>query len=172
MKKQWLAALGLVSVLGLAPMTGCTTTPDGQGLEFIESYDEQEFFKFKTYMRLSVKVAVNRLLTEGVVTQEEVLMVADIVEQAIETPVVAGATSILEPILEAQGLTNDEIALIVLIAEQELISRGALDWLDPVTGRVGLSPRTKELLGDVVEGLRTAQAITLEEEAQINAMQL
>ena len=57
---------------------------------------------------------------------------------------------------------------IQLIAEDQLLKRGALDWLDPVTGVVALSPRTKEVLTLIAGALRSVATIT---QAEMRTMQ-
>ena len=53
-----------------------------------------------------------------------------------------------------------------MIVEQELISRGALDWINPETGLIEWSPRTKEMLTIVANALRSAATVTNDEVEQ------
>lgn len=142
---------------------GCVSTGEGSGVELIEQMDEQEYNKWKLYISLSTKIAANQLVESGLVSQDDLDLAAAVVEATKESQIVPGATSLIEPKLQELGLTNDEVALLLLVLEQELLARGMLEWVDPLTGVVSLSPRTKELLGIIAESLRTASGVTEEE---------
>lgn len=165
-RKKWIAPAVIVLALAGGAISGCLSTGDGeQGIEALESMTDLEFNKLTLYVTLGTKIAANRALAEGAVTEEELDLAATALETVRDSSVVPGATSIITPALEEAGLTNDEVQLLLLIVEQELLSRGALEWLDPATGLVAFSPRTKSLLTSVADSLRAAALLT-EEEAQ------
>lgn len=146
----------LVAMLGGGTISGCLTTGDGeQSIEAIEAMTDQEYNKWKLYWSLGVKIGANRLITENVLKIEEVELIAVTLETVRDQSVVPGATSIIQPALEDAGLTNDEVQLLFLVVEQELLARGALSWIDPDTGLVALSPRTKELLTLLADNIRS-----------------
>lgn len=160
-RKKWIAPAVLVLALAGGSISGCMTTNDGeQGIEALEGMTDLEFNKWKLYVSLGTKIGANRLLAEGLVTEEELDIAATAIETARDQSVVPGSTAIITPALQEAGLTNDEVQLLLLIVEQELMSRGALDWIDPETGLVAFSPRTKELLTAVADALRAAETIT------------
>lgn len=152
----------LALVLAGGAISGCVSTDDGQGVAAIESMSDLEFSKWKVYVSLGVKIGANRLLDEGQVTEEELNTAADVLETVRDQPLFPGATSIIMPALKDAGLTNDEVELLLFIVEQELLSRGALDWVGE-DGLVALSPRTKELLTAVASALRAADVVTASE---------
>ncbi len=147
-------------ITGVLVVTGCVSTDDGRGVEAIENMSELSYNNFKNFVRLGVKIAASRSLDEGLVSQNDLNAAAVAVETLRDATIVPGATSLILPALENAGLTSDEIMLILLIAEQQLLKRGALDWLDPETGLVALSPRTKEVLTLVAGSLRSAATVT------------
>jgi len=163
-RKKWIAPTILVLALAGGALSGCVLTGDGeQGVEFIEGMTDLEFSKWKIYIQLGVKVGANRMLEEGTVTEEELDIAAAALEAVRDEPIIPGAASLIMPALAEAGLTNDEVQLLLLIVEQELLSRGALEWVDPETGVISLSPRTKELLTVVADSLRAAELLTDEE---------
>lgn len=163
-RKNWIAPAILVLALAGGAISGCMSTGDGeQGIEALESMSDLEYSKWKLYLTLGTKIGANRLLSEGVVTEEELDIAATALETVRDQSVVPGATSIITPALEEAGLTNDAVQLLLLIVEQELMSRGALEWLDPETGLIALSPRTKDLLTTIADALRSATLVTGEE---------
>lgn len=161
-RKKWIAPAVLMLALAGGAISGCVSTgEDGeQGIEALEGMTDLEFNKWKLYLTLGTKIGANRLLAEGVVTAEELDLTATAIETARDQSIVPGATAIITPALEEAGLTNDEVQLLLLIVEQELMSRGALEWLDPETGLVAFSPRTKELLTAVADALRSAALLS------------
>lgn len=166
-RKKWIAPAVLVLALAGGAISGCMTTSDGeQGIEALEGMTDLEFNKWKLYITLGTKIGANRLLAEEAVTAEELEIAATALETVCDQSVVPGATQIITPALEEAGLTNDEVQLLLLIVEQELLSRGALEWIDPETGLVALSPRTKELLTAVSDSLRSAAALSEQEVEQ------
>lgn len=167
-RKKWIAPAVLVLALAGGAISGCITTDNGQGIEVIENMSEKQYNKWRLYLQLSAKIGANRALSEGVVTEEDLGLIAEAIRQAANDPVVPGASSILLPILEDFGLSQDEAGLILLIVEQELLSRGALEWVDPETGTIGFSPRTKELLNTIADAIDSA-AVLSEEEIQTGA---
>lgn len=148
----------VIFILGL--MIGgvaCTTTPEGKGLKAIEQMSDAEYSKWKIYIELIVKVGINKLVDQHVVTTEDLVKVANVIESIEISDIQTGAKSLIKPALEKAGLKNDEIELILLVAEQELISHGALSWTNPETGMIELSPRTKEILAIIVNVLRNSE---------------
>lgn len=166
MKKLAILVLGLVCAFGT--MQGCSSTGEGQGIQALEQMPEVDYSKWKLYIQLGVKISANRLLREGSVTAKELELVATAIETARDQTVIPGATGIIKPALDKIGFTNDEVELVLMVAEQELLSRGALNWINPTTGVVDLSPRTKDILTVVASSLRAATKVT-EEEHQQNA---
>lgn len=160
-RKKWLAPTVLVLALAGGAISGCIATgPDGeQTIEALEGMSELQFNKWQLYIQLGVKIGANRLLAEDMTTEEELDMVASVLETVRDQAVVPGSTGIIMPALENSGLTNDEVQLLLLIVEEELMQRGALDWIDPTTGSVAFSPRTKTLLTSVADSLREASLL-------------
>lgn len=137
----------------------------------LEQMNELEYENWKVYIQLGVKVAANRLLQEGTISESELVTMADVIDTVTTSTVLPGATSILSSAIEQAGLTSDEARLLVAIVERELLARGALDWVDPATGTASLSPRTKEILGIVSVSLRSAKAVTPTENAQAQVLE-
>jgi len=158
-----IAPLVLIVALGSASLVGCVSTGGGNGIQAIEQMSDLDFNKWKLYLQLGVKIGANRLIDEGAVSAEEVELTATVLETLRDQSVVPGGKSFIKDALEKSGLTNDEIELLLVIVEQELISRGALDWLDPTTGLVAWSPRTKDILTIVAQALRSTAVVTVEE---------
>lgn len=159
-KNRWIIAGVLGLVLTAGAVTGCITTGDGQGVEALENMSELEYANWKLYISLGVSVASNRALAANLVSQADLDLAASALDLLRDQNITAGATSLIGPALEEVGLTNDEVALLLLIVEKELLERGALEWRDPVTGAVALSPRTKEILTIVAASLRAAGSVS------------
>jgi hypothetical protein len=85
-------------------------------------------------------------------------------------PLELDAGSLIAPALRRAGLSNDELELVLLIAEQELAARGALNWVNPVTNVLELSPRSKEVLHIVARSLRAASVVTPKEKSESEFM--
>lgn len=147
----------------------CTTT-GGNGVKPLEQLTELEYSKWKLYIQLGVKIGANRLLQEGVVSTGQLNVAAGVIDGIQGEPVTGGAKSLIIPALHKAGFSNDEVEFILLVAEQELISRGALDWINPETNVLELSPRSKEVLGIVADALRTAGNVTPSEQTQAQQM--
>jgi hypothetical protein len=162
-RKHWIGPAILALALMGGAISGCVSTGDGHGVQAIEQMSELDFSKWKLYLTLGTKIGANRLLAEGAVTAEELEIAATALETLRDQTVVPGATSLIQPALREAGLTNDEVELLLLIVEQELLSRGALEWVNPETGLFELSPRTKDLLTVVAGALRSATSVTSEE---------
>lgn len=162
-RKKWITPLILAIALGGVAISGCVTTPNGeQSIEVLEGMSEYQYGKWKLYIQLGVKIGANELLEDEVVTEEELDLAASALEMIRDQPVTSGATSIVGPALTEVGLNSDEIELLLLILEQELLSRGAMDWVGS-DGAVALSPRTVEILTLVADALRAATVVTEEE---------
>ena len=159
--KKWIGPMIIALALAGGGISGCLTTGDGsQGIEVIEGMTDAQFTNWKLYIQLGIKVGTNRMVQEGMVTQEDLNLAALTLEAVRDQPITPGATAIIAPALEEAGLTGPEVELLVAILEQELLSRGALDWIDPETGLIAFSPRTKELLTAVAAGLRSTDELT------------
>jgi len=171
-KKKWIAIGVLGLALGVGAVTGCVTTGDGQGIKALEEMSDLEYARWQLYITLGVKIAANRALTEDLVSASELNTAATALEILRDQTVVSGATSLILPALESAGLTSEEVQLLLLIVEQELLSRGALEWLDPETGIVALSPRTKEMLTRVADALRSATVVSAEEVIEGEALEV
>ena len=145
--------------------TSCVTGRDGQGIETLEQMTDVEFSQFQSYTRLSVKIGGNRLLEENLVTKAELEIAAFAIETLRDQTIDPGVSHFINEALAKAGLTNDEIELLLLIVQQELESRGAFKWLNPTTGVIELSLRTKQLLTTVSTALRSVgnEPITAEE---------
>lgn len=166
-RKQIIGPVILALLIGIGAMSGCVSTDDGeQGVEALESMSDAEFNKWQLYITLGTKIGANQLLEGDLVTEEELAIAATTIETVRDQSVVPGATSFIVPALQDAGLNNDEIELLMLIVEQELLARGALDWVDPDTGVVDFSPRTQEILTSVANALRAASVVTDEEVQQ------
>lgn len=165
-KKKWIAPLVLAIMLGGASLSGCVSTDGGKGIQALEQMSELDFSKWKLYIQLGVKIGANRLLEEQAVSAEDLELAATAIETARDQTAVPGTKSFIKDALAEAGLKNDEIELLLVIVEQELIARGALDWINPETGLVEWSPRTKEMLTIVANALRSATAVTAVEVEQ------
>lgn len=160
----------LVSCIALSSgLVSCATT-NGNGVKPLEEMTELEYSKWKLYIQLGVKIGANRLLQEGIVTQDQLGIAAAAIDGIQGEPVTGGIKSLIVPALRKAGFENDEVEFILLIAEQELLARGALDWLNPETNILELSPRTKEVLTIVANALRTAGTVTPTEKTQASSM--
>lgn len=154
------------------PSSGCSTFNDGGSIATtLDQMSETEFAKWKLYIHLGVKIGANRLLEEGIVSEEDLLTAAGAIELAIDQPFVAVIDgSFLMPFLAESGLSNDEIELLVLIAEQELLSIIPDLSVGP-TGVLALSDRTKEVLVSITDALQEASYVTLKESEAAEEMQ-
>jgi hypothetical protein len=166
--KNGFAVLMLCAALSSGFVTSsCTTTG---GVKPLEEMTELEYSKWKLYIQLGVKIGANRLLQEGVVTQDQLGVAAAAIDGIQGEPVAGGVKSLIVPALRKAGFANDEVEFILLVAEQELLARGALDWINPETNLFELSPRTKEVLAIVANALRTAGVVTPDEQTQATEM--
>jgi len=162
--KKWIGSLALIAVLAAAPLSGgCVSSGNGQGVQTIEQMSELDFNKWKLYIQLGVKIGANRALAEGTVTVKELEIAATAIETVRDQSGIPGTQSFIKDALKKAGFKNDEIELLLVIVEQELIARGALGWLNPTTGVVEWSPRTKDLLTLVAGSLRAATTVTEQE---------
>jgi hypothetical protein len=148
--------LPLIAVMLIGGTLSCQSSGGQPAIKPLEQMDDVTYSHWKLYIQLTVKIAAHRLLTERVVTQDQLNLVAGVVDAVTTSPIQAGATSLLGPALAKAGFTSDEVTLAVMIADQELVARGALKNVDPTTGMIQLSARTKEVLGLVSSALRTA----------------
>ena len=165
--KKVLLISAICATLMLASLS-CKTSDGQGGLQTIEQMAETDFNQWKLYIQLGVKIGANRLLQEEVVSREELATAATAIEAVRDQAIIPGATSFIIPALEKAGLTNDEIVLLLLVVEEELKERGALAWIDPLTGTIALSPRTKDLLTIVANALRPTVVFASEvQEAQM-----
>lgn len=170
-----IATLGIVGVLAIGAISGagCVSTGGEHGIEALEQMSDLEYNNWKLYISLGVKVGARRLLDEGIVSITDLTVASTVVDSVATSPIVPGATSLLEKPLEDAGFTNDEAKLVLLIVEQELLARGGLSGvLDPETGVFKLAPRTQEVLQLVASSLRSVTEITPEEfqrAAELNA---
>lgn len=150
--------------------TACTTTSNGNGVKSLEQMTELEYSKWKLYIQLGVKIGANRLLQEGVVNHDQLNIAAAAIDGIKGEPVAGGAKSLIVPALRKAGFSNDEIEFILIIAEQELLARGALHWLNPETNVFELSPRTQEVLTLIANALRTAGVVTPAEKTKASEL--
>lgn len=134
--------------------TSCISSGHGQGIETLEQMTDAEFSQFQSYTRLGVKIGGTRLLEEKLVTKVELGLAATAIETLRDQTIDPGISHFIDNALAKAGLTNDEIELLLLVVQQELESRGAFKWLNPTTGVIELSPRTKQLLTTVSLALR------------------
>jgi len=169
-RKLLIAGLVTLTLFGGAVSTGCVGTNDGeQGIEFIEEMSEADWARRQLILSLGVSVGANRLVEAGVVSQTDLELAAATLEIVRDQELIAGATSLITPALENAGVTNAEIQLLLLVVEQELLRRGALQWLDE-NGQVALSPRTRELLTTIANSLRTATSMTTTEISEATSL--
>lgn len=167
MKKTWIM-LAMLAIMAVGSVS-CTTT-NGNGVKPLEQMTELEYSKWKLYIQLGVKIGANRLLQEGIVNTGQLNVAAGAIEAVKGEPVEGGAKSLIVPALRKAGFQNDEVEFILLVAEQELAARGALEWLNPETNVLELSPRTKEVLDVVAGALRSAGIVTPAEQTQAQEM--
>ena len=171
-RKKWIIPALLTLMLTGGSLGGCITTQDGEkGIEALEGMSELEYSKWTLYMSLTVKIGGNLLLNEGAVTEEELDLAATVLEVVRDQNAVVDTGTIFGPALEEVGLTKAEIQDLLMIVELELRSRGALDWTNPDTNMLELSPRTKELLTTIADSLRAATVISGEEMRTYDGLQ-
>ena len=170
MKTKIFLGLMAATVLAFCGTAACTSTGNGHGVKPLETMTELEYSKWKLYIQLGVKIGANRLLVEKVVTADDLGKAADVIDAIRDETLVPGVQSLIMPALQHIGLKNDELQLVLLVAEQELIARGALEWVNPLNNMLELSPRTKEMLGVIASALRSAAVVTADEAAQAKAM--
>ena len=75
--------------------------------------------------------------------------------QPLEVPPDLSVGSLLKPALEKVGLKDSEVELALLVIEQELLQRVPF-IVDPGTGLVQLSDRTKSVLSEMANSLEAA----------------
>lgn len=164
--KKWIIPLALVAAVGVASLSGCAGPGGTQGVQALEEMSDLQFSKWKMYVQLGVKIAANRLLSEGVVSVQDLELAATALETVRDQSGIPGTKTFIQDALKDVGLTNDELELVLVLVEQELLSRGVLDWINPETGVVEWSPRTKDLLTTVASSLRSAATVTPQEAEQ------
>jgi len=142
----------MVSIL-LFGGVACSTT----GIPTLEQMSEADYSQWKLYIQLGVKIGTERLVQDHKVTQDELNVAAAAIDAIKGQSVLDNATSLITPALEKAGFHNDEVKLLLLVAENELISHGALHWMNPQTNVLELSPRTKEVLSIISSTLRNGQ---------------
>lgn len=169
--KKMVLVLVAACMLSVASMTACISSGNGNGIKPLEQMTELEYSKWKLYIQLGVKIGANRLLEEGTITKEQLNVAAGAIEAIAGQPVEAGAKSLIIPALEKAGFKGDEVEFVLLVAEQELLARGALNyWTNPANGVLELSPRTQDMLSVIANALRSAGTVTQTERAQSDAM--
>lgn len=159
--KNYILPIVLATLLGTSiATTSCISAGSEQGVVLIENMSEQEFTKWRLYISLTTKVVASRLVDEGLVSREELALAAQALELVRDgsLPPDLSTSSILKPALEKVGLKDSEIELALLVIEQEILKRGIVPFADPVTGLVSLSPRTKSVLNEMINSLKTAVA--------------
>jgi len=160
-RKKLIVPAVLAAVLGIgiatSALSGCVSTGSGQGVELIENMSEPNFIKWRLYISLTTKVVASRLADEGLVSREELGLAAQALKLVRDgsVPPDLSAGSLLKPALEKVGLKDSEIELALLVIEQELLQRVPL-IIDPGTGLVQLSDRTKSVLNEMVNSLEAA----------------
>jgi len=160
--KGSLLIAGLLSLfIVTASTSGCVSTSDGKAIVGIEEMSDLEYNKWRLYLQLGVKIGASRLAQEGMVDQAELDLAAGILDALREQNIVTGGESFIQLALVDAGFTNDEVAFLLLVVEQEIIARTSFD---PTTGMVVLSERTKELLQIVANSLRQSTMTSSEEE--------
>lgn len=162
MKKIWMlvALVPLVFITNAVMINGCIMSPEGDVVA-VEDMSETEFQNWQLMTVLGVKIGANRLLMEGVIKESDLDGMADVLEAASEATFAEGATSIFKDTLAEAGFTSDEVTLLLLVAEQQLIARGGLSLDDALQ----LSPRTKDTLVKLAEGLRNVAPLTQAEQS-------
>lgn len=148
--KQYLLLLPIIS-------SACITTEDGKVIA-LDSMSQADYDKWRLYVSLGVKIGTNRLVHDGVIDRAKLEQVADRIEETVKNPVLPGTKSLLRPILEDTGLLEDEITLVLLVAENEIIGSGGLNDYTIV-----LSPRAKEVYLLIAGALRASEVVTEEE---------
>jgi hypothetical protein len=136
-------------------LTSCPSTGQGAGLTAIENLSEQDFNKWKLYVQLGVKIGANRLVEENKTSQEELVKIADCLDMILSQPLSVIGQNLLQKALQDSGIKNDELALILAIAENEILARSGYVYTTE-DGLVNLTPRTRDLLLGVSNALRMA----------------
>jgi hypothetical protein len=121
---------------------------------------EPAFLNWRLYVSLTTKIVASRLLDEGLVSREEMGLAAQALRLVRDgaVPPDLSTSSLLKPALENFGLKDSEIELALLVIEQEILQRGVVPLVDPSTGLVVLSPRTKSVLNEMANSLEAAVA--------------
>lgn len=151
--------------------TACHSTGSGSGLKPIEEMSDVEYSKWQLYIHLGVKVGANRLILEKVISKEDLLKIASVIDGIRDNTLTNAGGSLLAPALQKAGFTQTEVELLFTVVEQELIARGGLKWVDPATGTLALSPRTKSLLTVIASALKTAGQIEAIEEVGAKSLE-
>jgi|APGre2960657404_1045060.scaffolds.fasta_scaffold07590_7 hypothetical protein len=144
-----------LSIFSLATIPSCHSSANGNGLTAVEDLSENDFNKWKLYVELGVKIGANRLIEEQKVSREELTKVSDAMDLVLTQPATTVGQMLLQKALIDSGIHNDEIRLILAIAENEIISRSGYQYVN-LDGIVNLTPRTRELLMAISFSLRTA----------------
>lgn len=144
----------LLCTVLLMPLTQSCIGPGNAPVKPFEEMSQTDYDKWKLYVELGVRIAAHRTVQQGIVTTEQLNSLATSIEIVVNEPVTTFGESVLEKALQNSGLSNDEIRLVVLIAENEIMSRGGYHVITD-GGLIKLSPRTKEILLTVVSALKT-----------------
>lgn len=163
-------------VLGtLIASSGCLTTDaDGNiALKGLDEMTELEYSRLSTYISLGVRIGTSHLLEAGQVDTETLDLVADVIEGLVGEPLLELAGGwLINAIVDKVPLTSDELQMILIIVEQEVLTRGGGTYMDLETGELRLTERTEDLLLVVASALRSAvNNVTPEEQNKFKAFQ-
>ncbi len=153
--------LSLFLVLGsLAALSeSCASTHTGAKLEAMTT---EQFDSLSLRVQLVTRVALGRLYSDGKVDKQRILTIADTVDAAIASPdLIVLGTGLISGKLRAQGWTEDEVLLAVLLVEDFVRSQGGI-------GEPGLplGPHAKALLTTISVALRQSVGGTTPAEAK------
>jgi len=168
---KWIIPILLAAALAAGSISGCGSTPSGQGVQIIEDMNDAQFNKLKLYLGLGVKITATRLLDEKQITKEELQQAKMALVTLKSKPVIDGAASFIQKSLLEAGLKKPEIELLLVVVEQEILLRGPIGWIDEETGGLKLSDRTKQLLDVVISALDAAGTVTYTEVQEANTLE-
>jgi hypothetical protein len=166
---------GALALGTLVAASGCLST-DGEGnttLKGLEEMTELEYSRMSTYVSLGTKIGASRLLEAGQVDAETLSLVADAIEGLVGEPLLELAGGWVTDAVSSQvPLTSDELLLILIIVEQEVLTRGGGTYVDGETGELRLTERTEDLLLLVASSLRAAGGgVAPEEQSEFDALE-
>lgn len=151
MKRTILAALALVALAGAVVIggNGCASTE-----QRLNEMTETQYQTWVQVTTLASKVTARRLVEEEVIDADDLDLLAGVAEAAATGNFTEPASDLLGPLLEEQGIYQEEIQLVLLLVQQAIQDRGGFDFVTNEDGTYSVGPRTAGLLNAAAAGLR------------------